>query len=169
MLNKTTLKDFIYWTSIFIVSISMLIYGLSKPFQFGSVENTQVIGKLSGQQLMWAFYGYSKLYPIIIGFFEVTGALLILFNRTRVLGCLLLTTILVNIIIQDYVFHIVALSSAIYYQILIILLLVFDRDKVVDLLKSLFFNPQKGRINVIIIAVSLIVALILKFYETKII
>ncbi|MDN3692134.1 hypothetical protein QWZ06_07605 [Chryseobacterium tructae] len=84
MLNKTTLKDFIYWTAIFIVSISMLIYGLSKPFQFASVENTQVMNKLSGQQLMWAFYGYSKLYPIIIGFFEVTGALLILFNRTRI-------------------------------------------------------------------------------------
>ncbi|MFC3756443.1 hypothetical protein ACFONJ_10740 [Chryseobacterium tructae] len=169
MLNKTTLKDFIYWTAIFIVSISMLIYGLSKPFQFASVENTQVMNKLSGQQLMWAFYGYSKLYPIIIGFFEVTGALLILFNRTRILGCLLLTTILINIIIQDYIFHIIALSSAVYYQLLIILLLVFDRDKVINLLKYLFFNPQKGRINVIIIAVSLIVALILKFYETKII
>lgn len=169
MLTTTKLKDFIYWTAIFTVSISMLIYGLSKPFQFESVENTKTISKLTGQQLMWTFYGYSKLYPIIIGFFEVAGALLILFNRTRVLGCLLLTTILINIIIQDYIFHIVALSSALYYQILVVLLLIFDRAKVVHLLKALFFNSPKGQVNLLIVIAALIVALVLKFYETKII
>ena len=123
MFKKKYLKEVIYWVSIFIISSSMFIYGLSKPTQFENTGNFANISTLSGQQLMWIFYGYSKIYPIIIGLFEILGALTILFRKTRIFGCLILTTILINIIIQDYIFNIVALSSAIYYQILIIIIL----------------------------------------------
>lgn len=168
MINKKIIKDFIYWVSIFIVSASMLIYGLSKPFQFGSIENSKNISQLSGQQLMWVFYNHSKFYPIIIGIFEIMGAITLLFNKTRVLGCLILTTILFNIIIQDYVFNVVALSSAIYYQVLIIIILICEKTKVKFIFDVLFSNYKKQRANILIIVIALIVALILKIFETKI-
>ncbi len=169
MFKKKYLKEVIYWVSIFIISSSMFIYGLSKPTQFENTENFANISTLSGQQLMWIFYGYSKIYPIIIGLFEILGALTILFRKTRIFGCLILTTILINIIIQDYIFNIVALSSAIYYQILIIIILIFDYSEVKKIMKSLFSSAGKSKINIFVIVIALIIALILKFYETKII
>ena len=169
MFKKKYLKEVIYWVSIFIISSSMFIYGLSKPTQFENTENFANISTLSGQQLMWIFYGYSKIYPIIIGLFEILGALTILFRKTRIFGCLILTTILINIIIQDYIFNIVALSSAIYYKILIIIILIFDYSEVKKIMKSLFSSAGKSKINIFVIVIALIIALILKFYETKII
>ena len=169
MFKKKYLKEVIYWVSIFIISSSMFIYGLSKPTQFENTGNFANISTLSGQQLMWIFYGYSKIYPIIIGLFEILGALTILFRKTRIFGCLILTTILINIIIQDYIFNIVALSSAIYYQILIIIILIFDYSEVKKIMKSLFSSAGKSKINIFVIVIALIIALILKFYETKII
>ncbi|SIT96134.1 hypothetical protein SAMN05660493_00806 [Epilithonimonas bovis DSM 19482] len=169
MFKKKYLKEVIYWVSIFIISSSMFIYGLSKPTQFENTGNFANISTLSGQQLMWIFYGYSKTYPIIIGLFEILGALTILFRKTRIFGCLILTTILINIIIQDYIFNIVALSSAIYYQILIIIILIFDYSEVKKIMKSLFSSAGKSKINIFVIVIALIIALILKFYETKII
>lgn len=82
----------IYWTAIFIVSTSMFVYGIIKPFQFMEI-NDSVNNHLSeGHKLMWNFYSYTKTYPIIIGVFEIIGAIGLLFNRTRIFACLLLTT-----------------------------------------------------------------------------
>ena len=153
MFKKKYLKEVIYWVSIFIISSSMFIYGLSKPTQFENTGNFANISTLSGQQLMWIFYGYSKTYPIIIGLFEILGALTILFRKTRIFGCLILTTILINIIIQDYIFNIVALSSAIYYQILIIIILIFDYSEVKKIMKSLFSSAGKSKINIFVIVI----------------
>ena len=50
---------------------------------------------------LWAFYGYTKVYPIIMGIFEITGALLLLFRQTRFIGGLMITSILLNVILQD--------------------------------------------------------------------
>ena len=117
----------IYWTAIFIVSTSMFVYGIIKPFQFMEI-NDSVNNHLSeGHKLMWNFYSYTKTYPIIIGVFEIIGAIGLLFNRTRIFACLLLTTILVNIILQDYFYEISALNSSILYQTLIFVILIIDR------------------------------------------
>lgn len=168
MTKNKNIKDLLYWFAIFTVSGSMLVYGLSKPFQFESVEKIGNINKLSGQEIMWFFYGYSKSYPIIIGIFEIIGAISLLFNKTRILGCLILTIILINIIIQDYIYNVVALSSAIYYQILIILILLFDNMRLKNIIKVLFSTYDKSKKSIFII-IALIIALILKFFETKLI
>lgn len=169
-MNKTKIvKDLFYWIAIFVVSSSMLVYGLSKPFQFESIENVENINKLSGQQIMWVFYGYSKAYPIIIGVFEIIGAITLLFKNTRIFGCLILTTILINVIIQDYVFDVIALSSAIYYQILVFLIILYDDTKVKNIFKALLSTSTKKKAGTFIIIIALIIAAILKFYETKLI
>ncbi|AYN00859.1 hypothetical protein [Chryseobacterium sp. 3008163] len=169
MTKKTNIKDLLYWFAIFTVSGSMLVYGVSKPFQFESVEKIGNITKLSGQEIMWVFYGYSKSYPIIVGIFEIIGAISLLFNKTRILGCLILTIILINVIIQDYIYNVVALSSAIYYQILIILILLFDNKRLKNIITALFYTYDKSKTNILIISIALIIAIILKFYETKLI
>ncbi len=117
---------------------------------------------------MWNFYSFTKGYPIIIGIFEVIGAITLLFRRTRIFGCLLLTTILVNIILQDYFYEIVALNSSIFYQVLIFVILIIDRERVIEIFSKLFELKTKLKPNWILILISFILAIGFKFIETKV-
>ena len=158
----------IYWAAIFTVSISMFVYGIVKPAQFTDMDNIINNHLSEGHRLMWNFYSYTKTYPIIIGVFEVIGAITLLFRRTRIFACLLLTTILVNIILQDYFYEIVALNSSILYQTLIFVILIIDRDRVIQIFSKLFELKTKLKPNWILIIISFILAIGFKFIETKV-
>lgn len=165
--SKQKFLYFVYWTAIFVVSGSMLVYGIAKPIQFQNFAATSNSNLSEGHQVMWTFYSYTKAYPIIIGVFEVIGAVAILFNRTRVFGCILLTVILSNIIIQDYLYDVFALSTAVFYQILVLLILLFDYEKVKAVVRQLFKSQAKNR-HFVLLFVALIFALVIKFFESKI-
>jgi hypothetical protein len=85
-------------------------------------------------ELMWAFYGYSAPFHYLLGVLEVTGGVLLLIPRTRVLGALLLTAMLINIIAQDIFFGVLegALRAAIVYQLLTLFILWIHREAVAD-------------------------------------
>lgn len=165
--RKDQLFYLIYWTAIFVVSGSMLVYGIAKPIQFQNFSGAANSDLSEGHQMMWTFYSYTKAYPIIIGVFEVAGAIAILFNRTRIFGCILLTIILSNIIIQDYLYEVFALGTAVFYQLLVFVILLFDFDKVKDLMRELF-KVQKRYRNLTVILFALIIALIVKFFECRV-
>lgn len=162
------IKYIFYWTIIFVVAGSMIVYGISKPVQFQSFKDATNLNVSEGHKLMWTFYSYSLIYPIIIGVFEVIGGILLLLNRTRVLGCILLTVILSNIILQDYVYEITALNSAIYYQILILIILVFDSKKVKKIIDEVLRSEKTNR-NMVLMIFALVIAILFKYFETKII
>ena len=164
---KENLKYIIYWTIIFIVSISMIIYGIAKPFQFANFTSSTNINLSQGHKLMWSFYSYSLTYPIIIGVFEIIGGITLLFYRTRILGCILLTVILSNVIIQDFVYEVTALNSAIFYQVLVLIIIFFDFKKLKNILVELLKFQNKKK-NLILMIIALCIALIIKYFETKI-
>ena len=116
-----------------LVSFMMLIYGLGKIMQFnGAIEVEKTLPELTSMEIMWAFYGYSLPFALIIGLFETLGATLLFFKRTRLIGCFFLTTILINIIIQDIVFEVNkgALYAAIIYQVFILIILWMNKLKI---------------------------------------
>ena len=126
--------------SVLVVSISMMMYGIGKIMQFPmTTDITKKVSDLSGQELMWAFYGYSKSFPIILGILETIGGVLLLFRKTRLLATILLTTIIVNVILQDIIYNVNqgALIAAIIYQILIICILIINKNRVLLILKAL--------------------------------
>lgn len=161
-------KYIFYWIIIFVVAGSMIVYGISKPVQFQSFKDATNLNVSEGHKLMWTFYSYSLIYPIIIGVFEVIGGILLLLNRTRVLGCILLTIILSNIILQDYVYEITALNSAIYYQILVLIILIFDFKKVKKIIDEVLKSEKTNR-NMALMILALVIAILFKYFETKII
>lgn len=165
-ITKAKIVNLIYWIIILSVSTSMLVYGLGKPLQFSGYKSAD-LNHMSGHDVMWTFYGYSMALPIIIGVFEVAGAVLILFNRTRILGCFLLSTLLINIILQDYIYEISALGTAVYYQFLILIILWFDSARLKKIINELFKSDKK-KISWIILAIALVFVFLLKFLETKI-
>jgi hypothetical protein len=153
-----------YWASIFVVSISMIVYGISKPIQFSN-SGENVNASLSiGHRLMWSFYSYSLAYPIFIGAFEILGGIGLLLNRTRVFACILLTAILSNIIIQDYIYDVHALHTAIFYQVLIIVILIFDVDKVKKV-ASVLFRKSTTEKSIWLNIIGFCVAVLLKYVE----
>jgi hypothetical protein len=167
-MKTKNIEYFIYWFAIFTVSISMVSYAILKPLQFPIMDFNQIKEPLTGHQIMWMFYGYSKAYVILIGFLEFFGGILLLFRKTRIFGCLLLTTILINIILQDYFYEIAALKTAILYQLLILVILYFDRKEVRELFIKLFNPDRHDYKNYLLMVLALTVAILFVLYETRI-
>lgn len=167
---KTIIQKCLYtlkWTLIFIVAGSMLVYGIAKPVQFTAISPGANPDLSEGHIIMWNFYSYTQVYPIIIGAFEAIGGIALLFKRTRIFGCLLLSIILSNIILQDYLYEISALRSALFYQVLVFGILAFDYKRLQLVVRVLFRSDGKKR-NFILLAIALILALFVKFFETSI-
>lgn len=126
-----------------LVVMAMFIYGFAKLFQFqGAAETEKMVKDMTGMELMWAFYGYSKPFAITLGIFEIIGGLLILFKPTRLIGCFFTTAILINVIFQDIYFgvHAGVLKAAILYQVLIVLILWFNKDILIKSIKILVLS-----------------------------
>ena len=118
----------------------MFIYGGGKLIQFdGAAEIDKSVSELTGMELMWAFYGYSKSFAMTLGLFEIIGGILILVKKIRIIGCLFTSIILVNVIFQDIYFgvHLGALKAAILYQILILIILWLNKEKLIRGIKVL--------------------------------
>ncbi|PCE66523.1 MauE/DoxX family redox-associated membrane protein [Sediminicola luteus] len=158
-----------------IVVLAMFIYGGAKLFQFdGATEIDKTVSELSGMELMWAFYGYSKSFAITLGVFEILGGLLILFKKTRLIGCVFTSTILVNIILQDIFYGVNegALRAAILYQVLLLVILWLHKDRILNSLKALLIQEKlkqpttKILIKLCIAFASFVVFRFLEYYIT---
>ncbi len=144
-----------------IVAFYMFIYGGAKFMQFGDISSyDQPLNSYKGMQLMWAFYAYSKTYAIIIGAVEILGAILLILPRTRIVGGLLLSSVLVNVILQDifYGVNAGALIFAILFQIMILIIFYFHRRKISEALKLLkiegnLLTPLKSFNNILLFIV----------------
>lgn len=157
-LSKVEILNVIEWISVLFVSAYMTVYGVSKYVQFGSIEAYRLpVKDLEPMQLMWAFYSYSKPYVLIIGVFEVLGALLFVLPKTRIIGGFLLTSILVNIILQDYFYEVLqgALAYAILFQILISFVLFKHRERIKNA-----FSALKGQFRFKIRPIYVLVAIL---------
>lgn len=165
-----TKKDFLnisQWSSVIFVSFYMITYGAAKFTQFGEIsEYSRPLFSYQGMDIMWAFYSYSKTYAVILGLFEIFGSLLFLIPKTRIIGGLVLSTILINIILQDYFYdvHRGAMANAITYQILIIVVFFMNKEKLIAMIKSssINFNFQRKKIvlQILLILVLLFVLML---------
>ncbi|MHA6697491.1 hypothetical protein [Chryseobacterium sp. A301] len=158
-----------------IIVFAMFVYGGAKIIQFnGASAINKSVSELSGMELMWAFYGYSKSFAITLGIFEIVGGILILIKKTRVIGSLFTSTILINVILQDIYFgvHLGALRAAIIYQLLILIILWLNRNKLIRSIKTLLESNKIQQTKMkyivkIVMALALFAALrILEYYIT---
>lgn len=145
-LSKTEKFEIFENAISWIVVFAMFVYGAGKIMQFdGATAINKTISELTGMELMWAFYGYSKAFALTLGFLEITGGVLILIKKTRIIGCLFISTILINIILQDifYEVNIGALIAAIIYQVLILIILWLNRERLIHSINSLIIPTPK--------------------------
>ncbi len=95
----------------------------------------KTVTELSAFELAWTFMGHSFAYMAFIGLSEMLGAWLLLWERTKLLGVAVLLPILVHILVFDVIFldRYGALASATIYTALLVLILVLNRERVVEI------------------------------------
>ena len=170
VLNKKYVFNILENAFVLLVSFSMLSYGIGKIVQFKGAYldlSCKLVSELTGQQLMWAFYGYSYNFSLLIVFFEIIGAILIFYRKTRLIGSIFTSFILCNIIIQDYIFDIIALKTAIFYQVLLLIIMFFNKKKLEEAFRSLLIQTEFlfNRELLIKCSLSIFIFFIMKFLE----
>ena len=173
--DKKELIEIIENAFTYIVVMAMFAYGIGKIIQFdGAIAVNKKVSELTGMQLMWAFYGYSKPFVLILGALEITGGILMLIKKTRILGCLFVSTILVNVILQDifYSVNLGALKAAIIYQLFIVAILWFSKEKVIQSfriitsIEKIEASKKKFFLKAIFSVLLFVAIRILEFYVT---
>ena len=125
----------------------MISYGWSKLTlsQFGIHDASileEPIKDIDSFYVAWHLYGRSTFFNITTGLLEVIGGVLLIFNRTSLLGALLILSILGQILIIDIAFttgiHGVALPLRIIGMILAdVLILYYYKDKILAVWRTL--------------------------------
>lgn len=170
-LNRQDKLDIFETAISWIVVMGMLVYGLGKIIQFeDATDLNKTLGELTGMQLMWAFYSYSKPFVYTLAVLEVLGGILLLIRKTRLFGCFLSSIILVNVILQDifYGVHLGALKAAIFYQILILVLFYLHKEAVFKSIKQLILQAavQQSKLNLFIkLTIAFVVFILLRTLE----
>jgi hypothetical protein len=81
----------------------LYMYGMSKllhlQFNLQSELAQRPIGSLTGYQLTWYYYGYSRIYASILGLTQVAGATLLLFRKSTLLAALMMIPVMANILL----------------------------------------------------------------------
>ncbi len=126
----------------FYVAFQITTYGSAKilktQFQAPNYILETPIGDLNGFWLTWTYYGYSQTMAYILGWTQVIGAILLLFQRTRLIGVFILLPVLVNIDLIDHFYTISPLAyyNSLHYTFILIFLMLLDYDK----LKATFLS-----------------------------
>ncbi len=114
------------WAKIFHLQLVMPLSKFDLPYN-----------SFSPSDLFWAFFSHSYLFGCIIAALQITGAMLLLFHRTRLVGVFILLPVLANILLMDIFyqigFSVVVHTSIMMAGILYFLAIEFNR------LKEFFF------------------------------
>lgn len=125
----------------------MINYGWAKVTlnQFG-VHDLSILEKplkdIDSFYVAWHLYGRSSFFNLVTGLLEIIGGILLIFNRTTLIGALLILSILAQILIIDIAFttgvHGFSLPIRIGGMIVAnLLILYYYRNKIIAALKNL--------------------------------
>jgi hypothetical protein len=101
------------WSKICHRQLVTLISKLDLPYR-----------SFSKSDLFWNFFSQSYVFACIIGAIQITGAIMLLFNRTRLAGVFILLPVLANILLMD-IFYQVGNSVVVHASIMMAGLLYF--------------------------------------------
>jgi len=173
--KRTNYNKLLYWFSQWLIMLLACIafaYGIIKiiPVQMSGpslIDLYKPVGDLSPFDLLWTTFGYGKPYQVFTGLFEALGAIMILFNRTRMVGLLILASVMANVIMINYTYQVGVLTLSIYiFLVCLFLLAAYARkllvtlftDKPVILPQDKYVPDKKSRLKWFKIAMLLFIA-----------
>ena len=118
----------------------MLKYGLSKLIDGQFVRSEEILNTplkdIDKFNLAWYLFSLDKTFNVIIGLSQIIGAVLIIYNRTVLLGAIVLIPILAQIFLVDVSFTTEMFGSALPIRLLgmlisVFIILYYHRDRVI--------------------------------------
>lgn len=120
------------------IAFDLAMFGFQKIFHLQFITPLGMLDEpfssMSNQWLTWSYFGRSYGFICTIAAAQILGSMLLLFNRTRLLGVIVLIPVMLNIIMIDYFYELdpgVLLHAVILFAGLIYLLLI-DYDQLVE-------------------------------------
>lgn len=129
---KLSAKKIYYWLHTFVsyyIALQLLIYGFNKVFKyqfFLPEPNTlyATVGETPRDLLFWSLMGSAYGYTVFGGILEVIAGLLLLFQKTRLLGGLLSIGLFVHVVAINFGFNISVKVYSSCYLLFAILIIV---------------------------------------------
>ncbi|MCC7514054.1 MAG: hypothetical protein IT212_05075 [Bacteroidia bacterium] len=125
--NPSTLA---FWQGLILygVAFDLAEFGWAKICHLQLVMPTSKLdlpyNSFSPSDLFWYFFSYSYAFGCIIAALQITGAMLLLFYRTRLMGIFILLPVLTNILLMD-IFYQIGFSVVVHVSIMIAGILYF--------------------------------------------
>jgi len=94
-----------FWQGVirYSIALDLIMFGLQKFFW---LQFSMPLGMLdlpfssfSGEDLTFAYFAHSFVFVVLIGSFQVSGSLLLLFSRTKLVGTIVLLPVMLNIVL----------------------------------------------------------------------
>ena len=130
---------FLYWLVFYMryyLGLTMLLYGFEKiiktqfPFPYYSLNETY--GQSTPMRLLWTFMGYSKTFNVFIGLNQVIAGALVLFRRSTMLGAMLCSFILSNVVLMNFCFDVPVKLFSSNLLLIAVFILVPDANRLAD-------------------------------------
>jgi hypothetical protein len=128
-----------YWLA-FMISLYGFAKILRTQFAPQFSRDDIPVGRLSGFQLTWTYFGHSYTFAVILGLLQIGGAILLLFRRTTLLGAAMLLPVLVNIVLINLFYNIDsgAFMNSVLFTLALGFLLYLRRRELI----ALFLRPD---------------------------
>ncbi|WP_430905408.1 DoxX family membrane protein [Maribacter sp. 2-571] len=147
MFNKKKNIDLAILVLRWYIVFYMISYGFSKLTlsQFGVHDNSildKPIKSIDSFYVAWHLYGRSLFFNISTGSMEIIGGILLIFNRTTIIGSLLVLTILTQVLIIDISFTVETIGPQLSLRvggmiIATLLILFYYRHKIIIAFQTL--------------------------------
>jgi hypothetical protein len=126
----------------FTLAFALLSYGIFKiiPTQFpppALMRLTETYGESSPMGLLWTFMGASMPYTIFGGLAEATAGMLLVFRRTVLLGSVVATGVLLNIVVLNFCYDVPVKLYSLSLLLMALFLAMPDASRLADVF---FFN-----------------------------
>lgn len=173
-INSIRAKTFWIGVIRYAIALDLSMFGFQKIFHLQFITPLGMLDEpfssFSSQWLTWSYFGHSYGFACVIAGSQIVGSLLLVFNRTRLLGAIALMPVLLNIIFIDYFYELDfgVLVHAVILWIGAVYILLLDYDRLVEfflkyesdetsLLIQNKFLKNAGRLSILFVPLLLIV------------
>lgn len=124
--SRQQLIDFFVLVLRWYLAFYMFTYGWSKLFEGQFHVKPEILAQplkdVNRFYLAWYLFSLSKVFNVAVGSMQIIGALLIVINRTAIIGTLFLLPILVHILLIDVAFTMPMFGFALVIRLSMMLL-----------------------------------------------
>ena len=161
--NSSALHGWLRLLMCYYAAYLIFQYGLAKVYntQFRHIyyRDDSLAGNLNGSGIAWSFFSYSYYFILSIGLLQITGGMLLLFLKTRLLGAALLLPVMINILLINFFYGVSpdAFINAILITLAISYILWLQRKKLIQVFLNERPNFLSKRIHYVKVALKIVV------------